>query len=182
RSLQPARGKDGGEQAVRTAVDVVPGDDVAASRKQSHDRGFGRHAGRRGGGASAAFERGQALLQRLARRVGGAAVVKALRLPRRLKGKGRGRVDGNRDCVECGVLARASLNADGFSLVFAHLGKFHGPGLARPPRAGTALGGAGARLNNLNGGASAPRTGRPRSGSRTRPGQAKTSEIGRAHV
>ena len=63
------------EQPVGAAVDVVDRDGARAGREQLHDRGRRAHPGREADAVRAALERGQALLERRARRVDRAGVV-----------------------------------------------------------------------------------------------------------
>ena len=71
------RGVELREQPVGAAVDVVDRDRARAGREQLHDRGRRAHAGREADAVLAALERGQARLERRARRVDRARVVVA---------------------------------------------------------------------------------------------------------
>ena len=85
------------EQAEGAAVDVVARDDVRAGVEQlEHGRDRGQAGGEREG-LRAAFEVGDAALERPARRVVRAAVVEALVHARALLHVGRGRVDRRHD-------------------------------------------------------------------------------------
>ena len=72
------------EEPVGAAVDVVHGDDPLAGRDEVHHRRRRAHAGREREAVLRALQRGEAGLERAARRVGGARVVVALVLADRL--------------------------------------------------------------------------------------------------
>ena len=72
------------EEPVGAAVDVVDGDDPLARRDEVHQRRRRAHAGREREAVLGALQRGEAGLERAARRVRGARVVVALVLADRL--------------------------------------------------------------------------------------------------
>ena len=116
-----------GEQVPGAAVQVGRGDDVVAGPGQVlHRERRGRLAGRHRERRDAAFQRGEALLQRILRRVHDAGVDVAEFLQREQVGRvlgavelvGRGLIDRHRDGIGGAVAAPAGMQRERFR-VFA---------------------------------------------------------------
>src|SRR5207248_1848334 len=82
------------EEAEGAAVEVLHVDHVVARVEQEHERRLGPEAGCEGEAVPGAFERGQALLERVARGVARARVLEAPVFPHALLGERGGHVDG----------------------------------------------------------------------------------------
>ena len=92
--IQAMLDRNGRQQAVRAAIQIVVDDDVVACGKEGDSRCLCRHACAEGKPVRTAFEGGDTVLQGLARRIPRSGIVERPHLPDALIGKGRYLING----------------------------------------------------------------------------------------
>src|SRR5690606_25143869 len=147
------------EQAEGAAVEIVAREHVVAGRERVEERRLGAEAAREGEAVRAPLERGEARLERVARRVAAAGVLEALVLAGRLLGEAARAHDRGHDGAAGGIGRLAGVDREGVEAERAAVrGGLHGG--YRAPRRPRAQGPGGASAA-----ASAARSPRRRAGS-----------------